>query len=277
MRGRRISYSAEELAFVEARKHMRRAVIHAAFVQAFSRTDVTRDHIKSLCTRSGWDTGRMQWSAVDDARLRELYPDTPTKDVARQLGRTLSSTYRRAYNLDLVKSEAFLAGPYTGRIQPGRNLGAASRFRKGNVPANKGKRQPGFGPGRMKETQFAKGQASWNLKPVGSERIIDGYRWTKVSDTRNVIWTANWKQTHIICWEKANGPLPEGMALKCLGDDRSNTDLSNWELIPRGLLPRLNARFGRRYDSAPAELKPTIMAAAKIAHAVRERKRRGVA
>ncbi|APO67399.1 HNH endonuclease domain-containing protein [Rhizobium gallicum] len=83
------------------------------------------------------------------------------------------------------------------------------------------------------------------------------------------------KHKHL--WEKQNGPLPEGMCLKCLGD-RLNTDPSNWEAIPRAVLPHLSARFGMGYDNAEPEVKPSIMAVAKLKHAVKEAKsRRGAA
>ena len=75
---------------------------------------------------------------------------------------------------------------------------------------------------------------------------------------------------HRWLWEKANGPLAKGMALYCLDGDRKNTDPSNWEAIPRGMLPRLNNRHGRSYDTAPQELKPTLMLIAKVEHAVQE-------
>lgn len=122
----------------------------------------------------------------------------------------------------------------------------------------------------MKETQFTAGQAGWNYKPVGSERIVDGYRYTKVSDIRRVPWTVNWKPTHVLLWEKTHGSVPEGYALKCLDGDRLNVDPSNWTVVPRAILPRLNGRFGRGFDQAPAELKPTILAVAKLEHAARE-------
>ena len=62
------------------------------------------------------------------------------------------------------------------------------------------------------------------------------------------------------------------MCLKCKGD-RLNTDSSNWELVPRALLPRLDGRFGRGYEDAPVDLKPTIMAVAKLEHRLREKNR----
>lgn len=57
MRRSRISYSAEELAWIKARCDLPRAELHAQFVKAFDRPDLTVDHIKSLCSRNEWSAG----------------------------------------------------------------------------------------------------------------------------------------------------------------------------------------------------------------------------
>ena len=69
--------------------------------------------------------------------------------------------------------------------------------------------------------------------------------------------------------------MPAEHCLKCIGDDKTNTAPENWMLIPRALLPRLNGRFGRGYNDAPAEVKPTIMAITKLEHLVRETRKGG--
>jgi HNH endonuclease len=273
----RILYSRSELRFIESRRAMSRRALHAAFVAAFGRGDVTLDHIKSLCSRKRWATGRKRWRARDDARLRELYPDISTAAIARRLGRTAASIYRRAEQLGLRKSAAYLASPAACRLRRGDNIGAACRFQKGHVPANKGLRRPGWAPCRMRETQFQKGHVTRRWKPIGSERLVEGYLYTKVTDHRGVPWTVNWKPTHVLRWQALHGrTVPQGMALKCLDGNKHNTDPSNWELVPRALLPRLNGRSGRAYDRAPAELKPTILALAKLEHAAGNRRRRTV-
>ena len=71
---------------------------------------------------------------------------------------------------------------------------------------------------------------------------------------------------HRWLWEQANGPVPEGMCLKCLDGDRTNCDPSNWELVPRALLPQLNGRWGLAYDAAEPEVKPLLLTQAKIKH-----------
>jgi hypothetical protein len=88
---------------------------------------------------------------------------------------------------DKAKSEAYLASPAACRLRRGDNIGAPYRFTKGHVPANKGLRRPGWGPGRMKETQFRKGERQGRAvklyKPIGTERVSkDGYTERKIND-----------------------------------------------------------------------------------------------
>lgn len=270
MRRGPIRYNAAELAFVESRGAMKRRALHAAFVLEFGRSDVTLDDITALCTRNGWKTGREPWSPEHDAQLRELYPDTPTDELARRIGRTLASTYNRAQTLGLEKSAAYRESPAACRLRRGDNVGSATRFKKGQTPANKGKTMP-FHPNSAAH-RFKKGErrgiAGKLWKPIGTERISkDGYLERKIHN--GLPLQSRWRAVHRIRWEEINGPVPKDMALKCLGD-KANTDPSNWALVPRAMLPRLNGKYGRGYDAAPAELKPTIMAIAKLEHAARE-------
>ncbi|HCS70068.1 MAG TPA: HNH endonuclease, partial [Rhodospirillaceae bacterium] len=190
--------------FIEARRAMPRRDLHAAFVEAYGREDVSLDNFKGLCKRKGWLTGR------------------------------------------------------TGR------------YEKGDVPANKGKRMP-YHPNSAR-TRFKKGQLPHNTKYAGHERVRkDGYVEISVNE-RNPHTGADrrYVHKHRWLWEQKNGPVPEDMVLKCLDGDKTNTDPSNWKLIPRGMLPRLNGVHGRGYDDAPADLKPTIMAVSELEHRARE-------
>jgi hypothetical protein len=272
MKGARITYSEAELAFIWARRDMPRAEIRAAFVLAFGRPDVRVEHITGLCKRKRWGAARATYSAADDALLVARFADTPTAKLAAMLQRPAGSVTHRARRLGLTKSAAYLATPASGRMQPGTTLGARTYFPKGGRPANKGRTYPkGWAPGRMADTQFTAGQGGWNHKPVGFERVAGQYTFTKVSDVRNVPWTVNWKLTHVLNWEALHGPVPDGQCLKSRDGNRLNTDPTNWQLIPRALLPRLNGGRGKRlgYDVAPAELRPIILAVAQISHAIK--------
>jgi hypothetical protein len=149
--------------------------------------------------------------------------------------------------------------------------GRTGQFVKGQVSHNAGKK--GIHYAGSEKGWFRKGErrgvATKLYQPIGTERISkDGYRERKVND--DLPLQRRWRGVHLIEWEAVNGPVPKGQRLKCLDGDRLNCDPSNWEAVPMALAPRLNGRFGRGYDQAPAELKPTILAVAKLEHRLRE-------
>jgi len=161
--------------------------------------------------------------------------------------------------------------------------GRDGRMNKGNVPHNKGKPCPPGVGGRhpnARKTQFRKGNEPHNSNYLGHERIDpkDGYVYMSVAETNpHTGYERRYVLKHLYLWQQANGPLSDGHCLKCLSSDRTNCDPANWEPIPRALLPRLVG--GNRYrnilpfDNAPDELKPVILAAAKLDHRAREARR----
>ncbi|MEN6306065.1 MAG: HNH endonuclease [Armatimonadia bacterium] len=207
MKGRAITYSSAELAWIEAHAREPRAEAHAAFREAFQRSDVTQGNFTALCKRKGWLTGR----------------DT--------------------------------------------------RFQKGQASWNAGKSYPARG--NAVKTQFKKGQLPHNTKYLGHERLnVEGYVEISVAERNpHTGYERRYVLKHIWLWQQVNGPVPKGHCLKCLDGNRANTDPSNWIAVPRALLPRLNGRFGRNFDGAPAELKPVILAIAKLEHQAREQRR----
>jgi hypothetical protein len=149
--------------------------------------------------------------------------------------------------------------------------GRTGCFKKGQAPANKGMKMP-YNENSAR-TRFQKGQRSGRAqelyKPIGSERLSkDGYVERKIHD--GLPLQSRWRAVHLIRWEEMNGPIPDGMCLKCVDSDKSNTDPSNWIAIPRALLPRLSGRWALGYDEAEPELKPYILAVAKLQHAARK-------
>ncbi len=203
MRGRKIAYNSDEMAWLAENKTLAIGDYHSGFVAQFARPDVSAINLHALRKRNGWKTGR------------------------------------------------------------------SGKFAKGSTPPNKGKAFPvaALNP-NCRKNQFRKGQTPHNTKFAGHERVSkDGYVEISINETNpHTGYGRRYVLKHRWLWEKANGPVPAGMALKCRGE-RINTDPSNWELVPRALLPRLNGgRHKKRigYDEAPDELKPTIMAVAKL-------------
>lgn len=269
MRRAPIPYSLAEMAWLEANRMMVISDYHRAFVAEFGRDDVTAAHLHALRKRKGWKVGR-QSGRYKGRRLK--YSDAEIAwlhdNCKLPIGECFPA-FRAKFGREDVTAEQLRAL----RKREGLKTGRSGRFEKGSVPWSKGRKLPYNA--NSARTQFKKGQIPHTHRGAGHESVgEDGYIWIIV-DAPNPWTGASTRRIHKHrwLWEQANGTVPKGYALKCLDGDRHNTDPSNWEPVPRALLPRLNGKFGRGYDNAPAELKPTIMTLAKLEHAVRERSR----
>lgn len=188
--------------------------------------------------------------------------------------------YHAAFVAAFPRADVSAANLHSLRKRKGWRTGRTGHFAKGQEAHNKGKPcAPGKGGNHpnARRSQFAKGErrgvAVKLYKPIGSERISrEGYRERKIHD--GLPLQSRWRAVHLIEWEAANGPVPEGHCLKCLGE-KIDTSPANWACIPRSMLPRLNGGPRKRtvpYDGAAAELKPMILAVAKLDQAAREKR-----
>lgn len=111
------------------------------------------------------------------------------------------------------------------------NNGLTGRFKKGQIPHNKGKHTPTVG--RMAETQYKKGNLPHNTKPIGYERITkDGYIEVKIKmRPSQPSCNDNFKLKHRIVWEEVNGPIPKGYKITFLDGNRQNCSIENLALI----------------------------------------------
>lgn len=186
--------------------------------------------------------------------IRRDYPRKATKLIAASLKRPLSGVYRIAADLGVKKSAAFLASSESGRLTKLTQGGVRFRFKKGQTPANKGLRRPGFsvGRGRMAETTFKKGQRPHTWKPIGSTRLNDGYLCRKMTDTGYP--PRDWVPIHILMWVEVHGPVPPLHALRFKDGDRTHIALDNLELVSRADLMRRNS-FRTNY---PKEIQDLI-------------------
>jgi hypothetical protein len=273
MKGQRIQYSDEELAFVKEKSHLSRREIAARFAKTFDRIDVTEDNIKSLCSRNGWSAGKAgKQRAKGKSLVFSAAQVAWIKDHASLSGAVLETRFCAAFpNTDLTLDQ--IVG---FKKRNGIKTGRTGQFEKGGTPANKGKKMP-FNANRAK-SQFKSGHQPANYKGPGHEMICpkDGYLYLIVAET-NPHTGADTRRVlkHKWLWEKTNGPVPDGHCLKCIDSDKTNTDISNWLAVPRGLLPLLNSRWkSLRYEDAEPEIKPYILAAARLKHAAKTAKSR---
>lgn len=148
---------------------------------------------------------RRAFSPAEDATVISLYPNTRTDIIAQKLNRNKFSVYARAKHLGLKKSPEFLESPESGRMMlKGSQLGKAYQFKKGHVPANKGKKMDPEQKKKIKHTFFKKGH-------VPANTLEDGVITTRTDTNTGIkykyirIAKAKWVDLKRHMWEQANG------------------------------------------------------------------------
>lgn len=210
---------------------------------------------------------RQRWTPRAIEVLRRMYPDSYAKDIAKLLRCRVSRVHAKANQLGLTKSAAFYTRQHLTEAERLRKHGCAHRFHKGQVPANKGLRRPGWAPGRMAETQFKKGGFPVNRDPdfyvLGALRVnADGYIDMRVSFEPGA---RGWRGLHTVLWEDAHGPVPPGHCLIFRNGDSLDVELGNLKLITRAENMRRNS-----VHNLPPVLKSTVMALGQFKRRIRE-------
>lgn len=201
----------------------------------------------------------------DELAWIEANATMPRKEMHQMFIARFSRPEISLINLNsLCKRKGWMTGR-TGRIEPG------------TTPLNKGKKMPDHVREKCLKTAFRKGNLPHNAKGHGHERIDskDGYVVMIVDEVNPWSGAATRPvHKHRYLWEKVHGPIPKGHTLKCLNGDKTNCDPSNWIAVPRGVLTRLNSRWARmKLHEAPDELKPTVLATARVKQAIYEAKK----
>lgn len=120
--------------------------------------------------------------------------------------------------------------------------GRTGRFEKGHVPANKGTHNGGWEP-----TQFKKGHATANHRPVGTVSVRNSYKKGQKYVYEKVAEPNHWQMQHVLVWERHNGPVPKGKVILFLDGNTLNTDIGNLMLVDRKVHVRMN-QLGLRYQ-----------------------------
>lgn len=199
---------------------------------------------------------KTKWGPEEEKTLRELYPKMRTDKLAELLGCPKYTIYNKAFALGLKKTEEFLQSPESGRLVKGstRSEGIRYQFKKGHIPANKGKKQSEYMSqeqiARTKATRFGKGHIPANHKPVGYERTTrDGYIEVKTAEP-NVF-----ELKHRVVWKEHNGIIPSGFNIQFRDGDRQNCSIDNLYMISRSEQMKSENSYHARY---PEEVKKLI-------------------
>lgn len=151
---------------------------------------------------------KARWTPAMDAEIVRRYPHEPAVAIASDMGLSLGQVYNRAWALGIRKTPETIARISRERAANPNHASRAYRFKKGQVPANKGLRRPGWAPGNMAATQFKKGQMPHNTHEIGSHRLDpSGILQRKISNAKGSN-SKRWRGVHELVWVAANGPVP---------------------------------------------------------------------
>jgi len=170
------------------------------------------------------------WTPAQDDMMREFYPNCTMAELTVMIGKSVSAIYGRSEKLDVRKSQEYLDSPKACRLRRGDNIGAEYRFKKGQIPVNKGVK--GICYEGSKATQFKSGSKPLNYKPVGTIRFIrdksDGYFEMKMAEGMH-----QWRLLHRVIWERLNGAIPKGQIVIFLDKNQKNLNIKNMALMTK--------------------------------------------
>ena len=162
--------------------------------------------------------------------IRQRFPHERTQGIADDLGLSYSQVANRAFSMGLKKTLEFKRSESSGRtnlIEGGKRF----RYKKGNVPFNKGKEMPTEVYEKVKATMFKKGNRPYNWKPDGT--IVERkdadqsgrvYLYYKVRDSKWILY-------HNKVWIDQNGPIPKKSIVRFIDGNTKNCDISNLEMV----------------------------------------------
>ena len=127
--------------------------------------------------------------------------------------------------------------------------GMDTRFKKGTVPPNKGKKMSAEQYAKSSRTMFKKGGIPQNYRPVGSERVnVDGYIEIKIADP------SKWEMKNRVIWEEHNGEIPQGKLVIFRDNNPLNCNIDNLLLISKGENMKMNSIGACAYKGLEKEV-----------------------
>lgn len=193
---------------------------------------------------------KKKWTQQEEETLSRLYEDPKVfaKDIAIMLGRTLQQVYNKAMAMGLKAPTERLR--MAGKIGMQHPRSIATRFHKGQIPPNKGKKVSPEIYEKMSPTMYKKGHISENKREVGAERVnVYGYIEIKVAEP-NV-----WRLKHRIVWEQHNGAIPPGYNVQFKNHNTQDCRIENLYLISKAEQMRNENSLIAKY---PKELQDVI-------------------
>lgn len=208
-----------------------------------------------------------RFTAEEKERIEREYPNTPTEQLALALGCPTYCIYGYAYRKGLAKTAEYLNSPESGRRLKGYK-GNATTFRKGNIPANKGKKMDESLRAKVARTWFKSGHMPHNTRH-------DGHISARKDKTGRVylhvrVELGKYILLHRHIWEQANGEIPPKHVVTFKDGDTMNCSIDNLELITM----KENRRRNSFYEHVPPELQPVKRLVASVKQRITKQQKR---
>lgn len=187
------------------------------------------------------------WTKEQLGWLRENYRSMSRKQLAAAVRDEFKIDVTYAQVVAALRNHKITCGR-TGRFEPGQK--AWNDGVKGSIPVNR--------------TSFAKGRTPHNTRHLWHERVnVDGYVEIQVPETNpHTGYKHRYRHKHVWLWEQFHGSkVPAGHVVIFKDGNSRNFDQDNLVLVTRSELLAMNLHG---YKTAPEELKPSIMALAKV-------------
>lgn len=170
--------------------------------------------------------GRTSFTKKEDDFIKKNYLTMPIKTMERSIGRSFCGIHGRLKSLGLVIPPEIVAQ----RVLD-------STFKKGQIPANKGKKMSPEQKEKCKHTFFQKGHLPGNTIGEVGAISIRTYGVRNGDSSYKIQYIQHeylkWKPLHIHNWENQNGQVPKGFCLWFKDGNQMNAEVENLELITR--------------------------------------------
>lgn len=177
--------------------------------------------------------GQKQWADDEIEFIKNNYADMCNDVLKLKFNCSEKSLYGVAHKLGIKKSKEYMSLTFGAALA---KAGEKTRYAKGNVSANKGKKITEYcsidAIKKIQKSQFKKGNVPYNIKPIGYERVSrDGYVEIKIGNFESS--TDNYNLKHRVIWEQHFGPILNNEIIEFLDNNKFNIQISNLRKVTR--------------------------------------------
>ncbi len=172
--------------------------------------------------------GKIKWTKKKTEYLLKNYNSIPLKQICRKLNISECAVRRKMKKLNIKRNSEIIE-----------KFRKKSQFKKGHIPANKGKKGTHFSPA----TEFKKGHMPANTLYDGCIRMRHNYK-RKLIYLVIRIAPMKWISLNRYIWEKHYGPIPKGYNIIYKDGNPLNVTIENLKMINNQENARRNSNYG---------------------------------